>query len=146
MPNKTSLNFNCGSIDGIDVDAGGYTYYYLKNNPTVPIRYFNQFQLDTHMPCDMCSLNADEQATFSCCNYERLKQMGFDNNQIKFIESGPLTSEFMENGTFLHYRAGTNWDQKSSNFHNRKTALLNKYMEHVLSEDSTDNRVQIINE
>lgn len=33
LPDKRSLNFNVGRIDGVNVDTGGYTYYYLQQHP-----------------------------------------------------------------------------------------------------------------
>lgn len=133
MPNKTSLNFNCGLIENIFVDAGGHTYYYLKNNPDVPVRYFGVRHIDSSTPCSMCGLMSCLHAHYFQEDSE-LQNMGFDQNQITLMRKGFSNAEFLADRTFLHYRSGTNWDRRSVEFHQKKSVLLNEYIEQILSE------------
>ena len=36
---------------------------------------------------------------------------------------------------FLHYRGGGNWDHKSAEFHQQKTAQLNKFIDQILKSE-----------
>ncbi len=40
MPNKRTIDFNCGRAENTPVDSGGQTYYYMKNNPQAQVRFF----------------------------------------------------------------------------------------------------------
>ncbi|HDY88300.1 MAG TPA: hypothetical protein ENH82_09350 [bacterium] len=42
MPNKTTIDFNCGRVGNQPVDAGGHTHYYLKNNPQLRVDFFDK--------------------------------------------------------------------------------------------------------
>ncbi len=42
MPNRHTIDFNCGLVGSQPVDAGGQTYYYLQNNPTAKVRFFEE--------------------------------------------------------------------------------------------------------
>src|ERR1700733_12744545 len=35
LPDKKTIDFHCGQIDGIKVDTGGQTYHYFKDHPEV---------------------------------------------------------------------------------------------------------------
>jgi hypothetical protein len=41
LPNKHTLNFNCGRVENTPIDGGGHSYYYLKNNPGIKAFYIN---------------------------------------------------------------------------------------------------------
>lgn len=121
LKDRETLSFNCGRLyDETDhpicVDAGGFSHYYLKNHPEALVRKItSQFfvydpQIDPLI----------------------LKKSGCDQMQIDAIQSGLLSIEFLEHGAFLHYRGGTNWDNKSSDFHAKKTKALNNYIETIL--------------
>ena len=47
LPNRQSLNFNNGLIDGYTVDTGGYTYHYLQENP-IRVKFLDQFPFRFH--------------------------------------------------------------------------------------------------
>ncbi len=119
MPNRSSLNFNCGRVDNVPVDAGGHTYCYLRDNLAVRGRYFAQ-----------CIVRPDIQ------NEQLLAEHKFNKKDIKFIMGCPygINIEYMLDNNFLHYRGGTNWDNKSASYHNNKTLLLNTYMNDLLSD------------
>ncbi len=129
LPEKTTINFNCGKIKGVPVDAGGYTHHYLKSHPECKVRHFAPL----HTPSLSCSecLKIHE---YHACTHNRdlLERSGFDENQITALHSGLQNVEFFINGTFLHYRSGTNWDHKSAAYHELKTSLFNRYIEKIL--------------
>lgn len=91
MPNKKTITFNCGNINGVNVDTGGTSHYYLKNNPTLRVNYLDTTY--THLvPQDA----------------ESLQTLGHSPEFIRFILNDP-GMQFHCNNTFLHHGAGTNW-------------------------------------
>jgi hypothetical protein len=101
MPNKTTIDFNCGRVGNQPVDAGGQTYYYLKNNPQLRVNFFaNNFIQGFH-----------------------------------FIYGQTCTVNLDDNAVFFHYYAGTNWTNYAATYHNNKTALVNKFIDQLLSNE-----------
>lgn len=128
MPNKRTLNFNCGRVDGKPIDAGGYSYYYLKNNPQLKTHYIYS-TFSGNLLCDSC--RSTDQPLCSH-NAKKLAAEGFDANQIKFLQAASNV-EFFHRNSFLHYRGGTNWDNKKAIYHEMKTDALNAYLTAILS-------------
>ena len=91
MPNKTTINFNCGRVNNIPVDAGGHTYCYLRDNPDIRARYFAQCALSQEM------VQKAHQRTIS------LESYGFRDKDIKFILACPtnVNMEYMLDNYFL---------------------------------------------
>lgn len=126
MPYKETIDFNCGEVANIPVDPGGHTYYYLQEHPDLPVRFFDNLVV-SFANCPSC-----EEAQVGCVhNTEALELRGFDPQQIAFIQSGPLECEYVLDGTFLHYRAGSNWNHRSQEFHARKTAIFKAYIDAI---------------
>ena len=127
MPNKRELNFNCGRINDIPVDAGGYSHYYLKNeNPKV---YYMDMLHAGEYSCSIC------ETLIKCPHIEdQLLNTSLDKNQKALIQKGLPSGEFFHNGTFFHYSGGTNWDHKSPKYHKTKSELVKEYMETILEE------------
>lgn len=125
LPNKSTINFNCGKIGDIPVDAGGHTHYYLKNN-NVRCNYMNH-QLFDNYRCEICNIH--NKKCFH--NTDHLISMGFKQSFIDLIQSGVNMEHFVDDH-FLHYRAGTNWDYQSVNFHENKTKELLNFLEKIL--------------
>lgn len=128
MPNKTTINFNCGKADDVPVDAGGNSYYYLKNNPNISVGRMNLMNLPIFL-CSEC-----QNAGWCPHNTVELEANGFSPHEIKFIQAGPWNTEFMLNRIFLHYRGGTNWDHKSGDYHSGKTRIFNDFIDGILRE------------
>jgi hypothetical protein len=114
MPNPTTINFNCGPIDGQNVDAGGFSHYYLKNNPTAKVRYMNRTGSNP-------ALSA-----------QKLLSEGYDKYQIALIHTGVDDLQFFHDAHFLHYTAGSNWNKKSNEYHILKTQQVNNYINAIL--------------
>jgi hypothetical protein len=113
LPNKRTLNFNSGRINGFLVDSGGWTYYYLLKHPELRVSqasvlYSHQLYLgDTHIHrvADMVS-DAVKTTLYQNC--------GFNDDEIDFLLKKPDTFEFYLDNYFLHYRGGSTTDTAES--------------------------------
>lgn len=142
LPDKKQLNFNCGFIDGFLTDTGGATYFYFnehpnlnffKHNPDLTIR-----EEDGLGTCNF-PVEYDPEIDFKSIGHEHIMHWnGLSVEQEKFegirylFNFHPDNIEFYLDHTFLHYRSGGNWDNKSSEYHNRKTLILNLFINHIL--------------
>jgi len=137
MPNKKTIDFNCGKVDDINVDAGGQSYHYLKNNPDARVNNINLCHL-TGFACEDC--NVHHHRTACKHNSELLHDQGFNKQFIQFIQANPPQGyyhdaymEFLLDRTFLHYRSATNWDGKSTEYHKHKTKILHDFITAIIS-------------
>ncbi len=129
LHNRNNMDFNCGKVFDVPVDAGGQTYFYLRNNPDLRIYYLNNQNIKEFY-CENCfNLNKN------LCNHNTvlLKQLNFSENEINFIQSGPENIDFLFNKRFLHYRSGSNWNNQSEEYHRKKTNLLNNFINNILT-------------
>lgn len=147
LPEKSTLNFNCGRVEGQAVDVGGYTYYYLKKYPDV-VHYLTQTYLSPKIQdiellsptitkkdlpfflehrCPSCQ----QQNQLCYHNANTLKKIGLDDTIATFYLQHPIdTIEFLVNNSFLHYQAGANWDHKPQEYHVKKAKMI-----HLLIDD-----------
>jgi hypothetical protein len=131
MPNKETINFGCGPVEGVQTDAGGHTYEYLKNNPNARLRLFEGQLYFKNFNCHKCPRNS----TTDCEHIiDQMKQYGFSTPLMKLskLERDGIMEIYLFN-TFLHYRAGTNWNRQSATYHNHKTQCLNTFINELLS-------------
>ena len=112
LPNKRTLNFNCGTVEDETVDVGGYTYYYFQQNPTVAYKMMNGLYMKRRA-------------------YKSLPS-NLDSSVKKFLRRKPDNIEFFIDFAFLHYRSGANWNKKSSKYHEKKTKLFNHLIHDLL--------------
>lgn len=104
IPDKRSLNFNCGTINEVPGDTGAWSYYYLLEHPdlkTVPVRMTFSHQLflaDKHINAPENNMTSDDSKRGS---YEHF---GFNNTEIDFLLKKPDTFEFYLDNNFFHYR------------------------------------------
>lgn len=112
LPEKETLNFNCGVIDDSPVDAGGYTHYYLS-------KYANQIRIKK-LSCDhfLSIIESYENGTL--------------NKQfipiIPLLNIKPLPNmETLLHGKILHYRGGGLWDLKPDGYYNQKNEYINNF-------------------
>lgn len=131
LPNIRSLNFNCGKVEGKPIDAGGYSYFYLKNNPSIKIRWLDYYHAGS-LYCQSC-----KQSQKAMCNHniEVLQKRGLKEHHIELLHAAQ-NIEFFYNNTFLHYRGGTNWDNKNEQYHNNKTKAIDKFLDHIIQENT----------
>lgn len=130
LPNKQTLSFEGGFINGVACDVGAHTYYFMKNNPSLKPLFFTL----TFIPAVKRVLNCAICTNISCPDcVEYLNDNNFDSHTIKFIQSCPDDNfEFVLNNTFLHYRCGSNWNNKPQEYHNIKRKALNTLINELL--------------
>jgi hypothetical protein len=131
MPNKTTINFNCGRVGKVSVDAGGHTHDYLVSNPQVRTRYFDNFYINCYGGNTITSRAhnmQDKQYTT-----QLLRRLGFNNLAIDLIEAGAHRIEFLLDNHFFHYRSGTNWNHQSNKYHDAKTRLFKTFIQKTLA-------------
>lgn len=98
MPNKESIDWWCGFVEGQPADVGGQTHFYLKNHPEL-----KKLELKVHY------VGEDASCDFNPVNYE---YFAIDEEKI-----------------LIHMRGGSNWDNKSPEYHIKKTAWFKKILE-----------------
>ncbi len=126
LPNKKTINFNCGRINGSIVDSGGFTFYYFKNHPEVRVK---QAAVKCASTLFLHNRFAHRQNTNVPHNeqLQKLKEYGFDEMEVAFLQKKiPDISYALENN-FLHYNAGSNYDNQSKQYIENKDALLREY-------------------
>lgn len=120
LPNKRTMNWDCGKVDGESVDVGGQLHHYLKNNPDLRVKLFGALHSDS-FPKDTKSL----------------KELNFNDTIIEYlIMKKTHNIEFFIDNHFLHYRGGTNWDQKSPGYHQEKSKILNDFINKIIDENT----------
>jgi hypothetical protein len=107
LPDKNHLDFRLGTVEGVRTDTGGNTYYWMKRNPDLKIKYM----LHTD--------RADVAGTKILPKKIRAEY----KSEYRF--------QFIENSV-LHYRAGSNWDKKSKDFIDNKKEYLNSFLDEVI--------------
>lgn len=107
LPDKNHFDYRLGTVEGERTDTGGKTYYWLKRNPNLKIKYM------------MHTGHVDVSKT------EMLPE--------KFREAykPEYCFQFIENAV-IHYRAGSNWEKRSNDFVDTKKAYFNALLEDVL--------------
>lgn len=115
LPEQSTLNFNCGWVDGELCDVGGHTYFYFKKHPKVRLK-----PVGGH-----CFVNA----------HIHQKDQSFFHPFLKLmLEKGVTNSEFFLDFTLFHYRGGGNWDSKSKDYHRHKTQGLHQLIEYAMEQ------------
>lgn len=107
LPDKNHLDFRLGTVEGERTDTGGNTYYWLKRNPDLKIRYMiHTGHLDVSKS-EMLpeNLRADYKSEYC----------------FQFIEN-----------SILHYRAGSNWEKRPKDFVDTKKAYFNRLLDELL--------------
>lgn len=128
LPNIRTINFNCGRINSVPVDAGGFTYFYLTNYPMIKKKYFGSCGI-SEFYCETCKKNSQ------ICTHNKniLERNGFSEEEIDFLMSGITNSEFFLGKQFFHYRGGSNWDHKPNEYHIKKFENLKNFIDKITS-------------
>lgn len=139
LHHKTAINFNCGFVhNNIKLDSGGYTYFYLDGFGTIS-KHINRIPLN-ELLCPACKKTFDLKS--SCThNTDSLKNASLTDKAIQLAQTMPLHNkkqgrpiEFLLDGTFLHYQAGSNYQGFSAAYHAKKTKLIQNFIADILSE------------
>lgn len=137
LPDKEAINFNCGRIEDQPCDVGGYTHLYFKTHPQVHPFHFGPFHINEylkHNDLDLLCAACRQSNNLACKhNTELLRSLKFEDTHLRLIQAGPENIEFLLDHNFLHYRGGGNWDNKSNSFHNRKSNILNGFIENLVN-------------
>jgi hypothetical protein len=137
LPDKESIDFNCGFVYGANCDSGGFTYYYLEAHPEIPPKAMNEefgyslFCPDRFVPQEFVNVSAPLETKLA--TYQKI---GFNDKEIKFLLKQPHTISFNCDQHFLHYRAGSNYDHQSQIYENEKSALIYQFIDDILEEAS----------
>lgn len=130
IPNKQSLIFNCGPYEDEVVDSGGYTANYLRLYPKLQIKGADEiFSWQIFCPDRFAGsrprpdIQAPVQEKISS-----LAQRGFNEQEINFILKKPDTIHFVCDKTFLHFRAGTNYDNQADAYMKNKMTMINEFL------------------
>lgn len=136
LPNKKTMNWSGGYVNGSAVDTGGQMHHYLINNPNIRLHKMNQLYFagnasaseNTELICDECKKTSN----LACKhNTEILKKFGLDQYAISFLQEGPKGgNEFLLDGHFYHYRCSS-WDFSIN--HEQKTFLVRQYINNLLN-------------
>ncbi len=132
LPNKRSLNFNCGSIDGNHTDTGGFTYYYIKENPEAKILYMKG-QLDM-TDGDYITDSYDLENRGYLSKEEVLKTIPSNDAFLRLVQAGPDDIQFFLHFAFLHYRRAGNYHNKSHSYHLEKTHIVDQFIEEIVDQ------------
>ncbi len=147
IPNKKTLNFNCGRVEGFPCDVGGYTYYYFQQNPEVRfLPTTKQLDLSRGMFSEDSYevfregrfMNADNTIYDSkeLTKEEVMRRVEYSPALTRFLSKSPDNVQFFLDFTILHYRSGGNWDLKSAEYHSQKTSLLKEFIDEILEASS----------
>ena len=120
LPNKRTINFEGGNIEGLPCDVGGQMYYYFKNNPTLKMKFYG-IESTADLPK----------------NEATLKSMGFNQNDIQFVLSLKKRYagfDFHGDKNFMHfYAGGSNWAGYTAALVQEKTNILNNYIDESIN-------------
>lgn len=129
LPDREQLNFNCGYVEGQACDVGGFSHKYLKNHPSVKVRFFADHTSNYWLHCEECQ----KQKNLTCFhNINTLRQMNMGTELLDLIVHSSYWSEYYINFTFLHYGNGTNWAKNPQDYHAKKTAELQRFIKKIL--------------
>lgn len=136
LPEKNTLNFNCGLLDGCIVDSGGYTNNYLKAHPQLILKHFSSLSSTDLFCSDRFFPQRDYSAMPISQKIEFWTSKGFNEKEMKFLLQNPDTIEFIMNGSeplLLHYRGGTNYEKIGESYHKNKKRLINGYFDDIIN-------------
>lgn len=111
---------------------GGQTHDYLKSHRDLNIRYFLKTHINS-LCCPSCQDPIDA-GNHHICNHNTkvLMEYGLDGVQIFLVQSGLRDIELFLSGTFIHYKSGMNWNNKSKDFHLIKSRMFSEYFKDIL--------------
>jgi len=110
LPEKHSLNFMFGAVEGQKTDVGGFLYYWMKRNQQLKIRNIDH---TSHIYSGNNNLH---------CLPQEIAEKYDEDFRFEIYERA-----------FLHYGRGSNWDNMVVDYHKRKTYLLKYWVESSIS-------------
>lgn len=134
LPDKRSLNFNCGRMNNWPTDSGGWTYYYLTKYPQLRVSDINSlfshqlFLGDSHFRRSADSFEAVPKEIRTTVYIH----WGFNDNEIKFLLKQPDTFEFYLDHHFIHYRGGSTDTTQGQTYHTNKWNIFTEFINEAL--------------
>jgi hypothetical protein len=139
LPERETICFNCGVLPGTSAicDSGGWTHLYLnKHRDTLQVGEL-KFQQGHEFFCPYRYAPAELQ-NFDDLSAEeiarRLVARGFTPAEVDLALQAPYTIELLGENHFLHYRAGTNYENYSDEQLAPKDKLLLEFFDRIVSE------------
>ncbi len=129
LPNKKSISFEGGFIQGLPCDVGGSIYHYLKNN----VNTENHVQLKFYQALSTNRLIKHK---------DNLSRLGYDDISIKFIsallsESKACGMQFIADNNLVHfYGGGSNWCNQPQVILQKKKLILIDYIDSAIKKYS----------
>lgn len=120
LPDRRSMNWDCGRVNNQPVDVGGQMHHYLKKHPELRVKHYVGTQLDA-LPRSTAELQA----------------LGYDDLMIWLIQQGLYVMELHAGDLFLHYHAGGNWNCQPPAYHLAKTKILHQFLNTLLADGNT---------
>ncbi len=136
LPEKRSLNFNCGKVKGYNVDSGGYSHYYLhkyirelnviRSKPVDILLPRQLFLADQFAPVHLANVDAPRDVKI-----QKYKELGFNEKEISFFLKRPYSMITLLDNQVLHYQAGSNYNNKSAEEVKNKTQILVDFIDDI---------------
>lgn len=138
LPDKKTLNFNCGWVNGCSADSGGATHYYLQEHPEIKIKGFSSFYSGDILCSDRFYTQEQNHKNINTPNEDKIafwQSHKFNEKEIKFLLKNPDTIQFLmegDNAWFFHYRGGTNYENLPASYHKQKKNLIAEYLKDIM--------------
>jgi hypothetical protein len=134
LPALSTFNTGIASLPGLWTDSGGNTYHYLKNNPDLKLRMIDltNTHIETVPQPVLINFPGNNITHSQIMNTQFLRDQGIKELTINLLQSLNSGVQFLHGTTFLHYRAGSNWDGQSDQFHIAKKLGLREYIDKLV--------------
>ncbi len=127
LQDKRELDFNLGEVNGVRVDTAGYTSYYIKSHPNLKWLCTStawspslRKEITPYLEPELGSYNSFwDHSSPNFQNSLAPTLLGYFNSTQEVYDH-----EFYLDYTFLHFRAGSNWNNKDSHWLQQKTLFL----------------------
>ena len=121
LPDKETLNFNLGMLDGVATDCGGFTHFYIASHPNLKWQEINCFLGEY----------SDEHSSLE---FNILKELKSHKKLFHLMSHKKFDYEFYLDLSFLHFRAGSNWYKMEKHRLNEKTLLIIEAIEELIQD------------
>lgn len=118
LPHPETIDFGLGEVDGIRVDTAGLTYFYIQNNPSLKWKVTNQAYVLKENPL------LDPEIIEHFKSYPKLWNL---------LTEHKFDHEFYNDFSFLHFRAGSNWNKMEEGKLQEKTLFIKEAMQELLN-------------
>jgi hypothetical protein len=119
LPDAAELRFHCAHLDGMLLDTGGASFFYLQSHPSLPVRHISCVSPHSLTPAVVAEAERQKHIT---------TDMKTHLDADAKIADGYYASELLDDYKFLHYRAGSNWENRSPRYHLARGDLLAQFV------------------